>query len=173
MQIDYEITERDFYDGLIASRNSKRFNYWLVLLVKFFAGIMLLLYLVLIISSHGTVREQSTLLNLRPLAFLCVFWLIILYAGPWYYARKQYRSQPAVQGKRTLIADNESLSFHGEGIDFSANWNKFIRYSEGRTVFNLYTSSTLFQVIPKRRFTKEELAEFRELLSCNVSGKQR
>jgi YcxB-like protein len=62
--------------------------------------------------------------------------------------------------------DSKNDSGHG-----TVQWTAFQSFREARNIFLLYLGARVFQVIPKRAFTDDQLREFQELIRRNLPPK--
>jgi hypothetical protein len=89
MEVTYELTQRDFFDSLIAHRNRSAFARWafrlIVSVVCLLVGVGLLQF-----ASHP---KAETLSTFGPLFALAVMWVALLWVSPWLSARKQFSKQ--------------------------------------------------------------------------------
>lgn len=58
-----------------------------------------------------------------------------------------------------------------EHYDSQVKWSTYIGWSEGKSVFVLLPQPRIYIPIPKRAFSEQQLAEFREILRRNIAAK--
>jgi uncharacterized BrkB/YihY/UPF0761 family membrane protein len=101
MQIDYELTQKDFAESFAAHRNRNLFSKWLVRLLMSFA-----MFVAVILAFGLIVRPNSQdTKNLIPFFGLILLWVGVLWGLPRLNARRQFLKQPAAQGQRTVLVD--------------------------------------------------------------------
>jgi hypothetical protein len=162
MEVTYELTQRDFFDSLIAHRNGSTLRKWsfrlLVAVAVLVAGAGLL--------AMALVPNAQTLSTFAPLFGLAVLWIGLPWAAPWWAARKQFSKQPGAQGPRTLLIDPVGVHWRWSGGSSDVEWKNYTRVLEGKNQFLLYSSPVIFNMVPKRALTAEQLAEFRAILAA-------
>jgi len=163
MQVTYELTQKDFVDSLIAHRNRSALRKWslrlLVSIVFLLVGVGLFAYAV-----HP---NNQILSNFLPLLLLAAFWTLFFWFGPRWAARKQFSKQPGAQGPKTVLLDADGIHWRWSGGSMDVEWKNYIRILEGKNQFLLYSSPVVFNVLPKRAFTAEQLSEMRALAAQN------
>ena len=147
MQIDYELTQRDFIDSFAAHRNRKIFSKWLTrLFMSFTIVLAAILVFGLIVKPNG--QDAKTLMPYFVLAFL---WIGITRVLPRWNARKQFSKQPGAQGPRTVLMDATGVHWRWNGGSSDVAWKNYVRALEGKTLFffiRLPFASTLFPSAP-------------------------
>ena len=166
MEITYELTQRDFYDSLIAHRNGSTFRKWTFRLIAFFIFLVAASGLITVILRP---QNTATRADLLPMFIVVAVWGIVLWGGPRLSARSQYRKQPAAQGARTLRTDAAGVHWRWSGGASDVEWKTYMRYVESKRQFLLYLSPAMFNMVPKRALTPEQISEFRMLLAQNIS----
>jgi hypothetical protein len=164
MQMAYELTQQDFYDGFIAHRNRTPLSKWSFRILVSAMFLLVGLALLGAVSRPGT-RTPSLLL---PLVGLLALWSFVTWGAPWWSARSQYGKQPSAKGLRTLLLDNEGVHKRGNGVAADYEWRSLIRWVESNNQFLLYSSPASFNIVPKRSMTPEQVNEFRTLLTENI-----
>jgi hypothetical protein len=168
MEVTYELVQRDFFDALIAHRNGSAFRKWtfrlVVLIVCLLAGLLLLQF--------ALNPKSEPLAAFGPLFVFAVIWVALLWASPWLSARKQFSKQPGAQGPRTLVLNASGVHWRWNGGSADVEWKNYIRYLESKNEFLLYSSPAVFNIVPKRVFTPDQISELRELFAQNVSSKR-
>jgi hypothetical protein len=166
MQIDYELTQKDFTDSFAAHRNRNIVSRWLMRLFMSFAVVVgVFLAFGLIVKPNA----QDTK-NLMPFFLLIFLWIGVLRVLPRWNARRQFLKQPGAQGSRTVLIDASGVHWRWNGGSSDIAWKNYVRSLEGKNQFLLYTSPACFNIIPKRNLTPEGLLELRALLKQNVSA---
>ncbi len=164
MQIDYELTQKDFIDSVATHRNRNFYGKWLMRLLLVFAllvGVTLAFGLIVRPNSQDT-------RNLMPFFGIILLWIGVEWGLPWLSARRQFLKQPGAQGQRTVLIDASGVHQRWSGGSSDIVWKNFVRSLEGKKQFLLYTSPASFDIIPKRALTSEGLLELRALLKQNI-----
>jgi hypothetical protein len=167
MQVTYQLTAEDYYQGLLALRNRRAWSRWLLRIAYLIVALALVLCVVDSFLERNTSRLQTSLAG----AVFAILWLGFMWLGPRFSARRQFRNSPSSQSPVTVNASEtglEILSAHGES---KVSWTAFMAWSERRTVFIILPQPRIYYAIPKRAFTERQLTEFREMLRHNVGKK--
>ena len=159
MELTYDLTQKDFYDSLLAHRQRSMVSKWSVRLMLGFVCLLPVIGLVILMTDH-----QVPLGTVIPLFVLAAFWAILMWGTPWWSARTQFLQQPAAHGSRTMTLDGSGIHWRWKGGQADVEWRNFIRFLECKTVFLLYTSPACFNIVPKRAFVSGETDSFRGLL---------
>ena len=162
MKITYALTQRDFFDSMIAIRNRKRWAKWV-----FRASIPVLG--LLIVFSLFTSPAPKLMLNLARLLFFVLLWAFLLWGSPWWLARTQSK-QPSVQGQRTASLDSNGVHWQWDGGSSVTEWKTYIRWMETKNEILLCSSPVQCAIIPKLYLSAEQLAELRTLLTENIGA---
>ena len=164
MEVTYELTQRDFYESLIAHRNRLVILKWARRLMVSFLFLLAAAGLVLL-----AVRPSSkTFTDLVPLFILAVVWAVFIWGWPWWAARGQFLKQPAAHGLKTVLIDETGIHWRWNWSSSDLEWKNYIRCLEAKNQFLLYPSPAHFNIVPKRAFTPEQMAEFRTLIAQNI-----
>ena len=86
-------------------------------------------------------------------------------------AKFAFRRDFAGQGKVEVITSESGIQFLSEKGTSTCNWVSLLRYAETKHLFLLYPQSNIFNVIPKRAFTPEDVQAFRHVLQQNPGVK--
>lgn len=163
MQVTYELTQRDFYDGVIACRN-RGYRKWLMrVIVTLVLGFALLAVVVLIVRPGS-----EALSNLAPLFLLVGFWALLIWGWPLWTARNQFSKQPSAHGPHTLRVDDAGVHWQWDGGTADIQWKNLIRWQETKTLILLYSSPVCFNLVPKRALTAEDVTQFRAFLADHI-----
>lgn len=162
VQVIYELTQKDFFESLIAHRNRTTLRKWFY---------RLLLAITLLLAGAGLPavfrNNTPTLSNFAPLLFLSA----LMWGSPWWSARLQFRKQPAAQGRQTVLLDADGVHGRGDTGQSDVEWRSFIRWLECKNQILIYSSPVYFIIIPKRALTPDQLTEIRGLLAQNIGSK--
>ena len=166
MEVNYELTQRDFFESLIAHRNRKKWVKWsfrvFITVAIIFAGLSLFV---------AAMRPSAeTLSNLFPFLGLVGLWCLLMWGSPWWLARTQFLKQPSAQGRRRALFDGDGIHWRWDGGSSEVEWKSYVRWMETRNEILLYTSPVLFGIVPKRALTPEQLSELRTLLTQNIGA---
>jgi hypothetical protein len=164
MQVTYQLTPADIRDGLTSYR-TRTFTHWLLHRAGSAFAVLIVVYVGWL---YLTQPESDLFLNLRPLGILCVFVLALTYLLPYMSAGNILRNIPTAQGTVNLQISESSLHLQTPKSDATLLFTALVRYVEGKTTFSLYTTPRIFITVPKRAFTPEQLAEFRQLLEQKI-----
>jgi hypothetical protein len=107
--------------------------------------------------------------NFLPLVLLAAFWTFIFCGSPWLAARQQFWKQPSAQGPRTMVLDAAGIHWQWNGGSADIEWKNFVRFQETKNQFLLYSSPVLFNVVPKRALTLDQVGAFRQLVRENLA----
>jgi hypothetical protein len=80
----------------------------------------------------------------------------------------QFRRDLASAGEIRLTASDDGIEIHTARSAAQLKWGALRRYSESSQLFLLYPQSNLFQVVPKRAMTADEVVGFRGLLTQHL-----
>ena len=167
MQVTYQLTQKDLREALTAHRNPSASIFLrpvsYLLLLGFFSGLCVLL-------AHFNSARFST--DLRLLEFGSL-WAAILWALPWVSARQQFFRTPSFSAPKAMSCNPDGILWDWDGGSTEVEWKSFIRLHETKRLLLLYTSPSFFQLVPKRAFNSEELANFRALLGTKFAQSTR
>lgn len=168
MQIEYEISEQDFTDGLhLALRNLPNRTGRLLFRILPFWGLLIFFGIAWPVFQKGFTWKFETLL---PFSFALVALL-----SPWLVKRaykKAYRKNDAYRGRRTVSFDDAGMSITGAAFSSQLRWAMFTRFAEDDRAFVVYQSQNVSQFIPKRELAPEQITELREIFTRNIPGKR-
>ena len=159
--------QEDFVEGLKAYRQRSTYHKWMWRLLPVIPISLVCLSIFLYFADSGT----QALSNLFPLLVLTVIWSFFLWISPWLGARTQFRKQPSAQMLKTLLVDDSGVHWRWDGGSADIDWKNYLKWQESKTQFLLYTSPVLFNMIPKRILTQDQVSEARLLLSENIAAR--
>lgn len=167
MQITFQLTPNDYYQGLLAWRNLKLWRRWLIRCAYVLMALTIPVNLVLAYArpDPGTLKT-----SLGILGFAAV-WFTFMLASPRISARSQFRGSPSAQSPITMEASDEGLVLHSAHADSKVSWSAYVAWAEARSVFVVLPQPRIYVPIPKRAFSEQEVAEFREMLRRNIGKK--
>ena len=106
-------------------------------------------------------------------AFLATF-ILVTFAGvvsalvrP-YWLRRDFKKHPNFVRPVRLQVSEDGLHSESDAWSGSTKWNAYFGYHETENLFFLYLGSRSVEAIPKRAFSAQQLAEFRELVRANL-----
>ncbi len=130
-----------------------------------------LVVVAMIISIFLAIAGQE---DFSPLIILggCLAYLVFLFAFlmPRRF-RKTFRQQKALHLPYSFELTDELFIATAEYGGTKMTWDYFRKWKEGKTIFTVYQSDRIMQMIPKRAFTSpEEMAQLRELLTKKIGA---
>jgi hypothetical protein len=104
---------------------------------------------------------------LAPLALLLVF-LLYQYTYKPFMQGRTFKKHKDLSAPFEMELSNEGLSVSNPKGSAMIPWNNFLKWAEGREMVLLYRSYIMFQMLPKRLFSRESDLQFlREQLTRN------
>jgi YcxB-like protein len=164
MQIDYELTQKDFTESYAVHRNRNALSKWGR---RLFVWIVLLLALLVFLGFLVKPSAQSAR-NLLPFFGFVLAWLGILWILPRWLMRRQFLKQPGAHGPRTVVLGDSGAHWQWDGGSSHVEWKNYIRSAEGKNQILFYTSPACFNILPKCGLTATQLDELRSLLKQNI-----
>jgi hypothetical protein len=161
MQIEYELTQKDFREAFVAHRNRTPAKKWAI---RIFLILLLGFWVFLF---WGSLLAHNTR-NLMPFFVLIIIWVAFMAALPSWSARRQFLRQPRAHGPKTLLLDSSGTQWRWDGGSINSAWKDYIRWVEGKSQILFYTSPACFNILPKRGLTADQLNELCELLKQNI-----
>jgi len=163
MRIEYEITERDFINGQrLAIKNSPvRLVRWTRLVLPFF-GIALLAFWI-----QGVV-QQGFSWDVIPVLAIPLFFISIPLVSR-NTQKKLYAQTNSMHGPLSLEIDDVGLEFKGPTFTSKIEWPHFRKFFEDDQSFVIYADSGVFNVIPKRGLSSEQITDLREYFARKLS----
>jgi len=165
MNFEYQIAEQDFIDAqALAIKNSPvRLVRWTRFVLPLF-GAGLLAFLIRVVVQQGF-SWRIVPASIFPLVFL---------ATPLLSRRNQrqvYAKTTSLHGTLSLVADEDGLQFQGPTFSSRILWAHFYKFLEDERSFLLYQSPHVFNIVPKRGLSTEQIDVLRTFLRRNVSPK--
>jgi len=162
MRIDYEITKQDFLDAqrLAIQKSPLPLVRW-TRLVSLLFGLSLLVFLI-----YAAARQGFSVRFVPGLA-ICLLFISM----PLLNRRTQenlYKKSTSMHGKLSFDADDEGIRFAGGTFSSKLAWPHFVKYVEDDKVFLLYQNSQVFNLVPKRALSQEQITTLREYLQRNI-----
>ena len=160
MEITYELTQKDFFDSIIAHRNA-RWSFRIALGIALLSGAV---FVVVIVAQPALRTTTNAVTTVALIAFL----VLCTWIAPWRAARNQFRRQPSAHGPRTLTLDSKGMHWRWDGGAADVEWKNVTRYLEAKDGFLLYVSPAVFNMVPKRALSASQLNDLRSLLAAHV-----
>ncbi len=167
MEVTYQLAEEDYRHGLRAWQKSNAWRRWNYRLSLISMMVLFAVGLVLAIWRPSLASEYMSWFLLG----LPAVWLLGVWISPRLHARRQFWRMPSAQGPTTLTASDTGIHMRSEHYDSQVKWSTYIGWSEGKSVFVLLPQPRIYIPIPKRAFSEQKLAEFREILRRNIATK--
>jgi hypothetical protein len=79
--------------------------------------------------------------------------------------RRTYQSHKALQRPSTCSWSESGLTVTNDNGEWRLAWSDFLKWTEDAQVFLLYQSPGLFNMLPKRALTPEQIADVRQCAS--------
>jgi len=71
-----------------------------------------------------------------------------------------------------FVASDDGFTIQMENALVKKPWSDFLKWKEGKTLFVVYISDNMFQLVPKRFFSlPEDVTSFRNLLNAKVAAR--
>jgi hypothetical protein len=164
LRIDYEITEQDFLEaqGLAMKELgplTRAMGWYLPIL-----GSFMLIWLLF------NVRH----INFDPRLLLGVALAAFFIASPWLTRRKHkkiYSSASGMHGRLSAEFDDQGIRFSGPNHTGSAGWQNYQKFVEDSRMFLLWQPTKVFNPIPKRHLSSQQIDELRTVLSTHLTRK--
>jgi len=163
MQIEYKISEQDFIDAQrLAIRNSpQRLVRWTRWVLPLF-GVGLLIFLI------TAVARQGFSVRMVPGAAFIVFFISLPLLNR-NAQKKLYAKTKSMHGKLSLEASEQGLQFRGPTVSSQVGWSNFYRFFEDEKSFVIYQNPQVFNIVPKRELSPDQINSFRAYLDQKIS----
>jgi hypothetical protein len=115
---------------------------------------------------------QTIKISAEILGFAAL-WFAYMWVAPRFSGRRQFRGSPSAQSPMTVDASDVGLAVHSAYGESKVSWSAYMAWAEAKSVFVILPQPRIYVPIPKRAFTSEQLAEFRELLSRNIRARNK
>lgn len=167
MQVTYQLTPEDFYQGFLAWRSQRKWQKWTRWVAYFVVGAALLISLLTLFFY----RSASTTPVARGGVAFGVIWFAWMLLAPRFLLRRQFRNHPIAQSAIGLNASETGLEIHSAHSDSKVAWSAYVRWGESESAFVLMPQPRIYITIPKRAFSAEQIGEFRGMLQRNIVTK--
>ena len=161
LKIDYEITEQDFLD---AQRLAMKELGILLRAMRWDLPIVGSLMLIWLLFDVRHIGFDPRLL----FGFAVALFFI---ANPWLTRRKQkkmYNSASGMHGKLSAEFDDQGVRFSGPSHIGSSGWQNYQNFAEDSRMFLLWQPTKVFNPIPKRYLSLQQIKELHALLSAHL-----
>ena len=163
MKLNIQLTAVDNVQAQYLNLRPRPFLKWL----GYFLGAIIAL--VWVLSIKVAVAHPETISTpLWMLAPFIYFWLMFGVWLPW-RSRKTFAQQKVLQQPYSFELTEELFFATAAYGETRLTWDYFRKWKEGKTLFIVYQSDRIMQIIPKRCFASaEEMVEFRALLTKKI-----
>jgi hypothetical protein len=152
MRVTYKLTERDLLEA-----QGKHGGFWSkgLRIVGLFSAAVGLVSLAMDPKQY-------------PGAVGAVFFGLFLAFGLRLLVRLSFRRDKRLQDQFEVLVSDSGMEVSSSTVTSKYGWSAFTRYVESKNLFLVYQASQVFNVIPKRAFTPEDLNSFRSMLHQNL-----
>ncbi|HET9836710.1 MAG TPA: YcxB family protein, partial [Candidatus Angelobacter sp.] len=84
-----------------------------------------------------------------------------------------YRRNTSLHGPRSVVVDEQGLSFKGPNFSSQVNWPIFVKFAEDGKVVVLFQSSHVFHIIPKRQLSPQQISSLRDAITRHIPTRDR
>ncbi len=161
MLITYRLTSQDVLEGY------KRYRQGVSPLVRIvYYGLTWVLRISLIgfglflIAFDETVRSLGTVFVLIAACSI----LFSIFARR-ISAARYFKKNPSLRKEYKAQFDEDGVEWWSEDLHTKSGWSNFLRWQESKSVFLLYPTTRIFNIIPKRAFAPGEVEQFHALLT--------
>jgi hypothetical protein len=139
--------------------------------LRFKITFVLIFFLLYILASAGLVFLGLA----QSRAFLAIFIVITLAGAVFacvrpYWIRRDFEKHPNFARPVRLQISEAGIHSESDAWTDDTKWNAYLYYRETENLFMLYLGSRSVEAIPKRAFSAQQLAEFREFVRANLSN---
>jgi hypothetical protein len=108
-----------------------------------------------------------------PLVTIGIGATILLFSlMQWAYLVQRLRQTWSDMDPIDLLASEAGLVATARGVRSNVEWSRFLRMKEAEKHFLLYTSTDLYNIVPKRGFvSQQDIAAFRQLATQGIGPK--
>jgi len=154
MEIHYQCNLSDYDEALNAQRSVKTTK---IIVIAGFA----LVFISEVIAVNLGIRQGVATVAIVVLSL--TFSLgVSIFRPRW--IKKDFQNHPNFPREQTLLIDDSGLHWKTEVANNDTLWTAYTGYRETKNLFLLYLGKRLFQVIPKRALSSNDLDSLRELL---------
>jgi hypothetical protein len=117
----------------------------------------------------SVVAQQGFSWRVIPGAGCCVLFVSLPLLNGW-ERRRLYARTTGLQGRLSLAADESGLRFQGTTFSSEIRWPHFHKFIEDDKCFLLYSNPQVFNIVPKRSLSVNEIEGLRALLERNIAS---
>jgi len=165
MKLNIQLKEEDNVAAQYLNLRPRPFLKWVLYLLVFVFFFVLALSIKVAIENPETISMPMWLC-----ACVVYFWFLF---GFWLprRARKTFRQMKVLQQPYSFELTDDFFIATAEYGGTKLTWDYFRKWKEGKTMFIVYQSDRIMQIIPKRCFASpEQMLEFRELLTKKIGS---
>jgi len=86
--------------------------------------------------------------------------------------RLSYNQRKDFRHEISMVVTNAGVASHTEQGNGMRPWSDYLKWKEGKSIFLLYLSDQMFQMVPKRFFaTHEDIDAFRSIVRHSIADK--
>lgn len=168
MMVEYSISEEDFIDAQrLFYKKSKPFIFHFT--HRYSPGPILFVLFFLI----SALARKDFSAQLLPGFFFGLFfvslWPILINQQ----YKKAYANARQLRGRLVLEANDNSLHLYGDSFDATLLWSHFLKYFEDDKVFVLLQNSQIFNLVPKRALSADQIGELRQMFNSKIGRQNR
>ena len=164
MHIEYEISERDYVAAQRLALKKLRPSLARMLVFGPWFGLFLLIFLVHAIATQGFSTNML-------IGFVIPVWCLLLPILNSRSVRKVYAKSTNMHGPLSLDLDDAGLRFQGRTFASNVSWDHFTRFYQDKDSFVIFQQGqTVFNLLPKRCLSAEQIAALREILSRHIES---
>lgn len=169
MEVTFQLTPDDAYQGMLAWRALRRWRVWLRGCAYVSVALACALSIFLLTFHSEAFPTQSTAWELLGSTAL---WFAFVVGYPRYCVYRQIKGSPTAQSPTTVNISDEGLEVQNPHANSRALWSAYIDWGERKSVFIVLPQPRMYVTIPKRAFTEEQITAFRELLRSKIVPKK-
>ena len=162
MHIEYAISEQDYASAQkLAMKQMKPLQQRLTLQWLPAFGLFLLGFVLY------TGFKQGFSANLVPGVFIPFLFLSLRFTAK-KAIRNSYAKATNMHGSLVLDIDDDGIRFQGPTYDSQVSWAHFGRFFEDNESFLIVHNSSIFNIVPKRFLSAEQITELRDIFSRHI-----
>lgn len=156
IELSFQYTEADYQEFLRHYFWKNRSRLYLAL------GVLALVALV--ITQRGDTTSMSFWIStLLPVTLILVLWWAILrFSG-----RRAFQMTPEMSEQRACVIDVDKIAVSGQTFLSEFKWAGVLYLVETKNLILVYNSKTNAVMLPKRAFSSNQLAAFKNLVDSN------
>jgi len=156
MKLDIKVTQQDFLRATFYFHYSKP----VMNIIRIVVFIMLLAVIYISINNPEIPRTRDMVI-----IFFCVGYIYIAVPLIVYYrAKKTYRTIKNIDLPITYEFTDSKIELTSGELHSTIPWDNVYKVGESKSLFYIYQSKGIANLLPKRFFTDDQIAGFRELV---------